>query len=446
MRGERNGAGEGGTVKGRWLALPSKLGNENNFEMKLEWLYDDNPTEKKSIVRVESMVQGGAVNLKSTQGGSLHEGSDFLPSERSSEKEITELAEVWLNNPLLSEMLKNFGALIFIVNKRREIVASNFAFLAFVNGDIKEIVGLRPGEVLHCVHHNDNPEGCGTSAACRTCGFAIALSLADIADRPKTPMECYLSYKVGSITASDEFAVDVSPLSIGNTPFYLATLQSISERKRNALYERRFFHDLRNSVATTAMAAEAIAMEPTGDNDGMLQTIISKAGTSLRIIERFRTVTSVEKNLYKSFEKSFSLKEMWNGILSRFSRDAIGKRQVICNDLDKNMRSDSVVLSIVLEVAFENALDFSPVNSTITLSSRRENNEIVVSIHNEGAIPELASQRIFERYYTTKSGECYGMGTYIMRLLTERALRGTVRFESSERTGTTFYVHVPLKT
>jgi len=52
--------------------------------------------------------------------------------------------------------------------------------------------------------------------------------------------------------------------------------------------------------------------------------------------------------------------------------------------------------------------------------------------------------QVFQRSFSTK-GPGRGIGTYSIRLLVSRYLRGTVDFESSKEQGTTFRVHLPFE-
>ena len=51
--------------------------------------------------------------------------------------------------------------------------------------------------------------------------------------------------------------------------------------------------------------------------------------------------------------------------------------------------------------------------------------------------------QVFQRSFSTK-GEGHGLGTYSIKLLTERYLKGTTGFTSSAENGTEFFVRIPL--
>ena len=67
----------------------------------------------------------------------------------------------------------------------------------------------------------------------------------------------------------------------------------------------------------------------------------------------------------------------------------------------------------------------------------------IVTIHNQGAIPEDIRDRFFDKYSTSGKKQGTGLGTYSARLLTE-VQNGRIEFESSEEAGTTLKVSMPL--
>jgi signal transduction histidine kinase len=57
-------------------------------------------------------------------------------------------------------------------------------------------------------------------------------------------------------------------------------------------------------------------------------------------------------------------------------------------------------------------------------------------------MPRDVQLQVFQRFFSTK-GAGRGLGTYSIRLLTERYLKGNVSFTSSPEEGTTFRVCYP---
>ncbi len=69
---------------------------------------------------------------------------------------------------------------------------------------------------------------------------------------------------------------------------------------------------------------------------------------------------------------------------------------------------------------------------------------VAFSVHNPSFMPRSVQLQVFQRSFSTK-GEGRGLGTYSMKLLSERYLGGRVDFTTSPDGGTTFIATFPLK-
>ena len=58
-------------------------------------------------------------------------------------------------------------------------------------------------------------------------------------------------------------------------------------------------------------------------------------------------------------------------------------------------------------------------------------------------MPEAVRHQLFQRSFSTREGRGRGIGSYSVKLLTEKYLRGDVSFVSREPEGTTFFVALP---
>lgn len=64
-------------------------------------------------------------------------------------------------------LLDAFPAPILVVDEDVEVVDRNAAAAALVGGEVQ--LRRRAGDVLHCLHAQESPEGCGRSRLCRDC-------------------------------------------------------------------------------------------------------------------------------------------------------------------------------------------------------------------------------------------------------------------------------------
>jgi len=107
------------------------------------------------------------------------------------------------------------------------------------------------------------------------------------------------------------------------------------------------------------------------------------------------------------------------------------------------MVSDRVLLLRVLCNLVKNALEASRAGETVTIGCAKQDGQIEFWVHNAGAMPRDVQLQVFQRSFSTK-GQGRGLGTYSIKLLTERYLQGHVSFATSPEAGTTFRVRYPL--
>ncbi len=71
------------------------------------------------------------------------------------------------------------GSAVAVVNESRQIVHADEAFLRFTRAAAPgDLLGLRIGEALGCVHATEDTSGCGTHPSCCICGTVNSTLLA----------------------------------------------------------------------------------------------------------------------------------------------------------------------------------------------------------------------------------------------------------------------------
>ncbi len=106
-----------------------------------------------------------------------------------------------------------------------------------------------------------------------------------------------------------------------------------------------------------------------------------------------------------------------------------------------------MMIQSVLRNLINNAVKFTPVGGTITITGKADNDHVTVSIGDSGAgIPQAHRDRIFtlESVTTpgTKDEAGTGLGLFLCKEFVERN-KGKIWYESVEGKGTTFYFSLP---
>jgi len=106
--------------------------------------------------------------------------------------------------------------------------------------------------------------------------------------------------------------------------------------------------------------------------------------------------------------------------------------------------TDASLVLRVLGNMVKNALEATPEGGTVRVTV--EADPLAVSFHvaNEAVMPPEVRLQLFHRSFSTK-GPGRGLGTWSMKLLGERYLRGRVTFTSREGEGTVFTFTLPRR-
>jgi two-component system OmpR family sensor kinase len=110
-----------------------------------------------------------------------------------------------------------------------------------------------------------------------------------------------------------------------------------------------------------------------------------------------------------------------------------------------SIRGDATRLHQLFLNLIDNAVKYSEPHSTVTLSLRRVEGNVEVSVQDTGiGIPRKERSKIFNRFYRVKTdGSGSGLGLAIAKWIAE-AHHGTIRVNSREKKGSTFIVTLPL--
>ena len=90
------------------------------------------------------------------------------------------------------------------------------------------VIQRRAGEVLHCLHSQETPQGCGRAPACRTCPIRNAVNSALLGETPlRQAVELELVTQ-GKVTQA-LFLITVAPLVFENARLAVVILEDIRE-------------------------------------------------------------------------------------------------------------------------------------------------------------------------------------------------------------------------
>jgi signal transduction histidine kinase len=369
--------------------------------------------------------------------------TDFLPAERLPLPQILSQARQVGETPVLVAMLDTAPGMVALLNLERQIVFCNDACAKAGGLARKEdALGMRPGELLRCIHATDMSGGCGTSKSCRYCGLALALVTGQ--QGRANSGECLLQCHVDDKDISAEYAVEARPLPQLGNGWQCYSLRDISGDNRREALERTFFHDIMNLAGavegvSNLLSGEDTSPEERADFIGMLSV---SARALVEEIRSHQTLLAAERgDLAVESRGCDSLEALRDAVaVSQAFGSAEGKQVAILPGAQSILfQTDAALFGRILINMLKNALEASGAGMTVTATCDISTaNRVRFSVHNETVMPDHVRAHVFKRSFSTK-GLGRGLGTYSIKLLTERYLGGRVWFESAAGKGTTFH-------
>lgn len=367
----------------------------------------------------------------------------FAPAERASARALARAIQTVMSSPLVGALLEKMGGVVVILNRERQVLAVNHALLDLLAlDDAESLLGLRPGEVLQCVHANDMPGGCGTSRFCATCGAALAI-VASQKESQRVIRECVMRATRRGKPVDLDFRVSAETILIEDQPFTLLLLEDVSAEKRRLALERTFFHDISNTISALTLTAELLSADWPGSPVNRLQHLVSHLAREVEI-QKFLTRDQADdfRLTPEPTSVQFLLSELHRIITMHPASQ--GRHVRIANPmLDREMTTDVTLVLRVLNNMALNALEATPEGREIRIAATPQKHHVTFQVWNQKPIPPLIAGRIFQRYFSTKSGQGRGVGTFSMKLFAEKYLQGHVAFSSTPHEGTTFTLQLP---
>lgn len=364
----------------------------------------------------------------------------FAPSERASEAQLEHDAHVLAEAGIVNHITNVIPHILMVLNQQRQVIYANQRLLDFLEVSAEhDILGLRPGEILDCIHSHNDCNGCGTTEFCRECG-AVKAILKSQNQKVGVEAECRITTLSGD---SLELRVWASPYTFDHSDFTILSIVDIKDQKRRQALEQSFFHDISNVLSSISGHSALLEMSPNKNEEEESIKAIRLASHELNAeIWYHRKLLQAENN-----ELNIDLTDGIHSIrlASELIRLFSERRVVLDPDSEPfEITTDRVLLFRVILNMIKNAHEAAGPTDRVTIQCRREKDTGIFSVHNPNFMPRSTQLQVFQRSFTTK-GTGHGIGTYSMRMFGEKFLKGKVGFTTSRNLGTTFYIALPLK-
>lgn len=163
-------------------------------------------------------------------------------------------------------------------------------------------------------------------------------------------------------------------------------------------------HELKSPITAISGAAELISPNmPAADQARFLAQIKTQAKRVQTIIQNMLGLASLEHQQTLHLVVSVNLNELIQTQIDHL-REKSNVLRVNIHEACRaslTIEADSFLLGQAIVNLLENALDFSPPNSTINVTVVEQNTEILISVLDQGAgVPDYALTKVFDKFYS----------------------------------------------
>jgi signal transduction histidine kinase len=214
-------------------------------------------------------------------------------------------------------------------------------------------------------------------------------------------------------------------------------------------------HQLRTPLSaikwTLSLLLDGDAGPVTPEQKDLFEKAAQSNERMIRLIEDMLTVTRIESGKATFVSVPVSLGEILIGITSEIASTAKDKGltlTLIPLPEHRTILGDAEKLRSVFQNLLENAMRYTPKGGMITVTLLQKEHMVEVRVKDSGiGIPEKQRMNIFSKFFRADNAvktvtDGTGLGLYVAKTIIERH-HGTLRFESEEGKGTTFFITLP---
>lgn len=365
------------------------------------------------------------------------------PARQDSEKINQQVATI-NELPMIHQLVDLVPDIFLILNEQRQIIFCNKAFANKVGlVDYSDVYGLKPGEALNCIHASSTEGGCGTTQHCIYCGAINAILNSQNYHKKPDSEECCI---MCNENLAMNFRVWAKNLTVADGNYTIFIARDTSDAKRRSVLEHIFFHDILNTAGGLQGLVGLLDRADEDTLDELIDLVNSASATLIEEIKAQKDILAAEAGELKIQNTILNSLNILKAVYKIYTKHevALNRNIKIADDtVSVDFKSDPRLIKRIIGNMLKNALEAAADGETVTIGVEKHPKGVEFWVHNAGVMPDKAKMQVFKRSFSTK-GNGRGLGTYSIKLLGEKYLKGKVSFESKAEHGTIFSFILPF--
>lgn len=250
------------------------------------------------------------------------------------------------------------------------------------------------------------------------------------------------------IMISSEGAVFIFLLLLGGYQIRktLKKETALAQQQKNFLLS--VTHELKSPIASTKLQLQTLQKHELDrqKQQEIIANAISDTDRLNNLVENILIAAKIDNSVFSLHKEKYNLSEyISEGMKQTISLFNYKQKVVLNIEPDIYMEIDRTSFPSIILNLFENAVKYSPQDSTITISLKKQNDQVILSVADEGqGVPVSEKGNIFQKFYRvgneeTRRTKGTGLGLYIVNYLVEQH-NGTITLKDNSPKGSVFEV------
>lgn len=207
-------------------------------------------------------------------------------------------------------------------------------------------------------------------------------------------------------------------------------------------------HELKSPIASTKLQLQTLQKHEFSreKQKEIIADAINDTERLNKLVENILLAAKIENNVYALHKENYNLSDYITEGINQTLRSFNYKQKVVL-DIEPHIKMgiDRTTFPSIILNLLENAAKYSPPDSTITVSLKKQNQKIILSVADQGAgISEKEREMIFNKFYRigneeTRKTKGTGLGLYIVDYLVKHH-GGTIAVKNNSPTGSIFEI------
>jgi signal transduction histidine kinase len=226
-------------------------------------------------------------------------------------------------------------------------------------------------------------------------------------------------------------------------------LENLEQSRRDLV--ANVSHELKTPIAAIRAHLENLLDGVETPDPATLEVMLAQVERLGRLVDQLLDLSRLESGEVPLRLESLPLQSLVDDLISEIGMARPGRGVQVRNDVPADLPALSADRERVHQVLFnlvDNAVRFTPIGGSVTVTARRRNGAVEVAVSDTGAgIPAEHLPRLFERFYRADPARARGdggtgIGLAIARSVVE-AHGGQIRAESEPGRGSVFTFDLP---